>query len=83
MVNKAAAGYGNFTNVTSTDRQFDVDFDSITEIFLEEVLWFLIYSIILGVVIWISTYLSVFLFNKSAQNQVQHISCFYYYLHIS
>lgn len=53
-------------------RQGDIPNDALGDWFMEEVTWFLIYNIIIGAVTWIATYLSVFLFNRAAQNQVSN-----------
>lgn len=41
--------------------------------FLDEVMWFLIYYCIIGVVMFVFTYMSIVLFNYAAHNQVRSL----------
>lgn len=50
-----------------SDRQLD---DQFTDLFLDQVTWFAIYSCILGVVMLAGTYVSIMLFNFAAHSQV-------------
>ncbi|XP_037033409.1 ATP-dependent translocase ABCB1-like isoform X2 [Bradysia coprophila] len=53
-----------------SNRQLD---DAFTEIFLDQVTWFAIYSCILGVVMLAGTYVSIMLFNFAAHSQIFRI----------
>lgn len=69
MVSQASAAAGQRSYI-DTSRQTQDDMELIIDWFLNEVMWFAIYSCILGVVMLIGTYVSIMLFNFAAHSQV-------------
>lgn len=72
MVSQASAALQRYHDPS---RQMPGEF---VDWFLNEVMWFAIYSCILGVVMLIGTYVSIMLFNFAAHSQVYKIvtNCF-------
>lgn len=62
---------GFFEMVTTLwDPLRQIDNNPFLDAFLDEIKWFLIYYCIIGVIMFVFTYISVLLFNNAAHNQV-------------